>query len=229
METLDLFLPAQKARGTFAFIHGGYWRALDKADFSFVAAPFVAEGYAAAVLNYDLCPTVSVSGIVEETKRAILWLAREGPRHGAPAPIVASGHSAGGQLTAMLYVTDWPGLGLEKFPLAGGVSLSGVHDLEPMVHFSYNVDLRLDRAEARRVSPINYSPMAHAPLLCAVGGAETGEFLRQTKLLWDTWPDNRPPGGSSPLVIPDRHHFNVILDYGEPGSALTRQTLALFG
>ena len=82
-ETLDLFLPAGRARGTFVFIHGGYWRALDKSDFSFVAAPFVAQGIAVAVVNYDLCPDVSIATIVDECRRAVAWLAREGAAHGA--------------------------------------------------------------------------------------------------------------------------------------------------
>lgn len=228
-ETLDLFLPEGQARGTLAFIHGGYWRAFDKADFSFVASPFVAQGVAVAVLNYDLCPSVSVADIVEESRRAVLWLASEGPRHGAPArPLVVSGHSAGGHLVAMLFATDWSAHGLAASPLAGGLSLSGVHDLAPMVLFSYNADLRLDADSARRLSPLNYSPTTGAPLVCAVGAEETSEFLRQTQLLWDAWPRNRPKGMSSPLAIGNRHHFNVVLDCAHSHSELTRATLALF-
>ena len=82
-ETLDLFLPAGAPRGTLAFIHGGYWRAFDKADSAFVAAPFVAQGYAVAVVNYDLCPAVTIATIVDECRRALRWVAREAPRHGA--------------------------------------------------------------------------------------------------------------------------------------------------
>ena len=107
-ETLDLFLPASPARGTFVFWHGGYWRAFDKSDFSFVALPFVAQGYAVAVINYDLCPDVSIATIVDESRRATAWLAREGRAHGAnPERMVAGGHSAGGHIVAMLFATDW--------------------------------------------------------------------------------------------------------------------------
>jgi len=84
-ETLDLFVPASPARGTFVFIHGGYWRALDKADHLFVAGPFVERGYAVAVVNYDLCPDVTIATIVDECRRAVAWLAREGEAHGASA------------------------------------------------------------------------------------------------------------------------------------------------
>jgi arylformamidase len=228
-ETLDLFLPPARAKGTFLFLHGGYWRMLDKSDFSFVAPPFVARGYAVALANYDLCPDVSIAAIVDEARHAVTWLAREGAAHGAnPDRIVVGGHSAGGHLAAMLFTTDWAALGLAREPIAGAVSLSGVHDLAPMVQFSFNADFRLDAAEAARLSPVFMTPRSRVPLVLAVGADETSEFIRQTRILWDAWPANRPPGAGAPLIIPGRHHFNVVVDYAEAESALTQATLALF-
>jgi len=228
-ETLDLFLPKGDARGTFAFLHGGYWRMLDKSDFSFVAAPFVARGFAVAVANYDLCPDVSIAAIVDEARHAVTWLAREGAAHGAnPDRIVVGGHSAGGHLAAMLFMTDWAALGLARDPIAGAVSLSGVHDLAPMVQFSFNADFKLDAAEAARLSPVFMTPRSRVPLVLAVGADETSEFIRQTRILWDAWPANRPPGARAPLIIPGRHHFSVVVDYAEAESELTQATLALF-
>ena len=228
-ETLDLFLPAARAKGTFLFLHGGYWRMLDKSDFSFVAPPFVARGYAVAVANYDLCPDVSIAAIVDEARRAVAWLAREGAAHGAnPDRIVVGGHSAGGHLAAMLFMTDWAALGLARDPIAGAVSLSGVHVLAPMVQFSFNADFKLDTADAARLSPVFMMPRSRVPLVLAVGADETSEFIRQTRILWDAWPANRPPGARAPLIIPGRHHFSVVVDYADPDSELTRATLALF-
>ncbi|MEP6657082.1 MAG: alpha/beta hydrolase [Betaproteobacteria bacterium] len=228
-ETLDLFLPAGPVRGTLLFIHGGYWRTLDKADHAFVAPPFVQAGMAVAVMNYDLCPTVSIATILDECRRAVTWLVHDGPAHGlGAAPIVVGGHSAGGHLAAMLHATDWTRLGLARHPVAGGVSLSGVHDLSPLIRFSFNTDLRLDDAEAARLSPIHLQPTTPAPFLIAVGADETSEFRRQTQLLWEAWPSHRPPGATCYLSIPQRHHFSVVADYADPASAITRQTLALF-
>ena len=153
-ETLDLFVPASPPRGTLMFIHGGYWRMLDKADHAFVAPPFVRAGYAVAVVNYDLCPDVSIAAIVDECRRAVAWIAREGPRHGAPAPVVIAGHSAGGHLAAMMVATDWRAYGFDATPFAGAVSLSGIHDLEPLVLFAHNADFKLDESAARAVSPV---------------------------------------------------------------------------
>ncbi len=227
-ETLDLFVPAGKARGTFMFIHGGYWRMLDKSDLSFVAAPFLAEDLAVAVINYDLCPDVSIAAIVDECARAVAWVAREGAAHGANADsVVVGGHSAGGHLAAMMFAHDWAASGFAQAPLRAGVTLSGVHDLVPLVQFSFNVDFRLDVAAALRVSPVERPLRLRAPLLMACGADETSEFLRQTQLLWDAWPDARRPA-AAPMFIPDRNHFSVVADYADADSALTRATLALF-
>ncbi len=227
-ETLDLYLPAGAPRATFVFIHGGYWRALDKADFSFVATPFVAQGIAVANVNYDLCPDVSIATIVDQCRRAVAWTAREGARHGAATDnVVVGGHSAGGHLAAMMCVTDWSALGFAAPPLRAALTLSGVHDLTPLVQFSFNADFRMDVAEATRLSPVAQPLLAPVPLLMACGGAETSEFLRQTQLLWDAWPSIRRPA-AGPLFVSGTDHFSVVAEYTKPESELTRATLALF-
>ncbi|HSD00541.1 MAG TPA: alpha/beta hydrolase [Casimicrobiaceae bacterium] len=228
-ETLDLFVPATRPRGTFVFMHGGYWRSLDKADFSFVASPLVEQGIAVALVNYDLCPFVTIATIVDECRGALLWLLREGPRQGAATDrIVVGGHSAGGHLAAMLFATDWTTYGLSRAPFAGGVTLSGVHDLEPLVLSTMNADLRLDAEEARRVSPVHCAPTSDVPLVVAVGAEETSEFVRQSDLMFDAWPQNRPAGMRGPLRIAGRHHFSVVLDHADAQSAVTRAVLDLF-
>ena len=228
-ETLDLYLPRGAARGTFVFVHGGYWRSLDKAEHAFVAPPLTSQGLAVAVVNYDLCPGVSIATIVDECARAVAWVIGEGQRHGThPQRLVVGGHSAGGHVAAMLMARDWRGDGFPMSPLHGGVSLSGVHDLRPLTRFSYNVDLKLDDASAARLSPALAKPTTRAPLLVAVGADETGEFLRQATLMWEAWPANRPPGASGPHVVAGKHHFDVVLEHADPASGLTRATLALF-
>jgi len=227
-QTMDLF-PAENAHGALLFIHGGYWRALDKRDHSFVAPPFVAQGIGVAVVNYDLCPDISVSRIVDQVREAVVWLRREGARHGFPAErLVVSGHSAGGHLAAMLLATDWPARGLPSCPIAGGAAISGVFDLEPLVQVSMNVDLRLDAARARALSPIHLSPRIQAPLLLAAGELETSEFIRQSWLLWERWPECHPAGRQGPLFVPERHHFSVLTELGNAASSLFRESVALF-
>jgi arylformamidase len=226
-QTLDLF-PAENARGALLFIHGGYWRALDKSDHSFVAPPLVAEGIGVAVINYDLCPDVGIARIVEECVEAVAWLRREGARHGVPARrLVVSGHSAGGHLAAMLIATDR--VASDPATIVGGVAISGVFDLEPLINVSFNVDLRLDVSSAHALSPIHLRPRKPVPLLLAAGEDETGEFIRQSRLLWERWPECHPAWRTGPLFVPSRHHFSVLSELGDPQSQLVRETLALFG
>jgi len=226
-QTVDLF-PAAQPRGALLFIHGGYWRALDKSDHAFVAPPLIAQDIGVAVINYDLCPDVSIAHIVDECREGVAWLRREGTRYGVPAErLVVSGHSAGGHLAAMLVATDWSALGSPS-GLAGAVAISGVFDLEPLVQVSFNTDLKLDRSRARAVSPIHLRPRSSVPMLFAAGADETSEFIRQSWLLWERWPECHPHGRHGPLFVPERHHFSVVSDLGDPGSALVRQTLAMF-
>jgi arylformamidase len=226
-QTVDLF-PAAQPRGALLFIHGGYWRALDKSDHAFVAPPLIAQDIGVAVINYDLCPDISIARIVDECREGVAWLRREGTRYGVPAErLVVSGHSAGGHLAAMLVATDWSALGSPS-GLAGAVAISGVFDLEPLVQVSFNTDLKLDRARARAVSPIHLRPRSSVPMLFAAGADETSEFIRQSWLLWERWPECHPHGHHGPLFVPERHHFSVVSDLGDPASELVRQTLAMF-
>jgi arylformamidase len=226
-QTLDLF-PAETPRGALLFIHGGYWRALDKGNHSFIAPPFVEHGVGVAVINYDLCPNVSIAHIVEECRQAVAWLWREGKAHGVPADrLFVAGHSAGGHLVAMLYATDWRRYGVPVDAIRGGLSISGVFDLEPLLQVSFNVDLKLDPGKARAMSPIHCRAEVRAPLLLAVGSGETSEFGRQSWLLWERWPECRPAAARSPLVIADRHHYSVISELADRESELTAAALDL--
>ena len=226
-QTLDLF-PAESPRGALLFIHGGYWRALDKGDHSFVAPAFVDQGVGVVVINYDLCPNVSIAHIVEECRQAVAWLWREGRSQGVPVErLFIAGHSAGGHLVAMLYATDWRRYGVPVDAIRGGLSISGVFDLEPLIQVSFNADLKLDSGKARAMSPIHCTAEVRAPLLLAVGGGETSEFSRQSWLLWERWPECRPATAHSPLFIADRHHYSVMSELGDRKSALTAATLEM--
>ena len=225
-QTLDLF-PSENPRAALLFIHGGYWRALDKGEHSFVAPPLVAQGISVAVINYDLCPQVRIAHIVEQCREAVGWLHQEGSRFGVPARrLVVAGHSAGGHLAAMLLATDWRARGVPD-ALAGAVAISGVFDLEPLLQVSFNADLQLDAAQARALSPVQLEPREPVPLLIAVGADETSEFIRQSWRLWARWPACRPPGRDRPLLIAARHHFSVLSDLGDPNSVLARALQSL--
>ena len=227
-QTLDLF-PAPRSAATLMFIHGGYWRALDKQEHSFVAGPLVERGVGVAVINYDLCPDVNVAQIAEQCREAVLWLKREGAHYSMSTDsLVVAGHSAGGHLAAMLLATDWAARGLSAESIVAASAISGVFDLEPLVRVSFNSDLRLDAQQARELSPVHLKAQVRAPLLLAAGSDETSEFIRQSRVLWRRWPESRPRGSTGPLLIPGKHHFSVLSDLGDPASELATQLLKLF-
>jgi arylformamidase len=226
-ETLDLFPTRHDAAPLLVFIHGGYWRSLDKSDFSWVAPPFVREGIAVAVVNYGLAPHTPLEEIVRQILRALAWLYRNADRFGFDAErIVVSGHSAGGHLTAMAMAAQWPVFGSDLPPtlVKGGFALSGLYDLEPLRYAPFvNVDLQLDAVRAATLSPAWLPPATGAPLYTAVGCLESSEFKRQTRLIAQRWPDNFVRDVPAPLA----NHLTVMDEFAHPGSALFDAAIAL--
>jgi arylformamidase len=219
------FFRAENARGTLVFIHGGYWRSLDKSDFSFVAAPFIEAGLSVALLNYRLCPAVSVREIIGDCQDAIAWLIANAARHAIPVQRIAlSGHSAGGHLTAMLFATDWAQRGIDSRCFVGGVALSGLFDLIPLMQTSFNDDLQLVSAQqANTVSPLCLSPYISAPFYLAVGAAESDAFKWQTQQLKNAWTDI-----CSQAIVADANHFTIVDHFAASGSSSFRFIEQLF-
>ncbi len=223
-QRLDLFA-ATNSRHLLVFIHGGYWRSLDKSFFSWLAASWVAAGVSIALPNYRLCPGVRIEDIVDDTIAATNWLFANGARHGVGTErVVVSGHSAGGHLTAALFAAPRDALRFDVSRIAGGVPISGLFDFAPLALFSGNADFRLDAAAVKRLNLYDRKPTIAAPLVVAVGGDESSEFVRQSQLIADAW----KPQVESLLVLPDLNHFSVVDAFAERGTSLYESTLALF-
>lgn len=187
-EQLDIF-PAKSGAPVHIFLHGGYWRRFAARDFAWVAEPLVARGVTAIVVNYALCPTVSLSEIVRQTRAAIAWChAHVGEIGGDPTQITLSGHSAGGHLVGMALATDWSGAyGLAAAPVRAALAMSGLFDLRPFPYTYLQPALQLTTREVLALSPIDLEPRVAAPLTVAVGGAESAEFRRQSRELATSW------------------------------------------
>jgi len=226
-ERLDFFPTPQRGAPLFVFIHGGYWRSLDKFDFSWIAPPFLDAGVAVAFLNYGLAPRVPVEEIVRQQLRAMAWLHGRAEELGFDrSRIVVGGHSAGGHLTAMMMAVQWAAVdpALPADLVKGGVAISGIYDLEPLVPLAFiNADLNLDRASARKVSPVHLPPSGGAQLITAVGALESGEFKRQTQLIRAAWPRN----ARAHVDVEDANHLTVCDVLADPQSTLFRATLDL--
>lgn len=205
----DLFLPEGRPRGLAVFIHGGYWKAFDKSYWSHFARGAIARGHAVALPSYRLCPAVRIADITNDVAAAIAAAAGK-----IEGPIALSGHSAGGHLATRMVS--------QPSPLPAGVlarvkrvvSISGVHDLRPLMKTAMNAELRIDAAEARAESPALLEPSPGLELVAWVGGGERGEFIRQAELLANVWVGL---GAATSCVIePDRHHFSVIDGLTDP-------------
>jgi arylformamidase len=230
-ETLDLFLPGSGGPApVHVFVHGGYWRALDKADFSFVARALQPAGVLVAVINYALIPTVDMDELVRQVRASVAWLYRHAAAFGGDAErLTVSGHSAGGHLAAMLMSTDWRRFaGLPSDVVKAGCGISGLYDLEP-IRFSYlNETLGLTGEMARRNSPVHLvPPVAPGPLLLPVGALEGDEYHRQTESLAAAW--RRRGLAADVMHMGGHHHFSIITELAEPGTALSRAILRQMG
>jgi arylformamidase len=224
-QTLDLFFAGPDKNAPLAlFVHGGWWRSLEPASFSHMAAGLNARGVNVAVAGYDLCPQVTIAAIVDQIREACVFLwARIGRR------LLVYGHSAGGHLTGAMLATNWIAVDA-KAPanlVPAGFSISGVFDLSPLINVSVNQDLRLDADEARRVSPALWRAPTGLTLDAVVGGLESSEFLRQSRLIVDLW------GGAGVATryreIPGTNHFTVLAPLTDPASPMVERLIALAG
>jgi arylformamidase len=233
-ERLDVFSPpprprTQKAPGPGApllvFVHGGWWRSLDKSDHSFIAPALTAAGAVVIVPNYALCPGVGMEEIALQMARSLAWCWRHAEELGAdPKRISVAGHSAGGHLAAMLLSAQWRRMGddLPADLVKAALSISGVFDLDPIRRTPFlQADLRLTPRSVRRLSPAGF-PAPAGTLRAVAGALESQEFLRHNQLIRRRWGKRAVPVCEA---IPDADHFTVLDGLLKPGCRL--HTLAL--
>lgn len=230
-ERLDIF-PARRGPApapVLVFIHGGWWRSLDKADHSFVAPAFTEAGAAVVVPNYALCPAVGIEEIALQMVRALAWVWRHAATFGGdPQRIIVAGHSAGGHLAALLLNCRWPLVDrtLPARLLQGGLAISGVFDLEPLRRTPFlQADLRLTPAAVRRLSPARM-PAPAAPLLAVAGADESEEFARHLRLIRRRWSGRAVPVSE---LLPAANHFTVLDELVREGSRLHSLACGLLG
>ena len=227
-EKLDVFAGAAKDAPVVVFIHGGYWRSLDKSDHSFVAPAFTAKGACVVVPNYDLCPAVTIPEITMQMVRALAWVYRNIAQHGGnPKRITVVGHSAGGHLAAMMLACVWKAYSkdLPVDLVKSALSISGLYDLEPLRHAPNVKDsLMLTPAQVRKASPALLPAPRKGVLYSVAGGNESAEFLRHNQLIQKVWGKKTVPVCEE---LPGLNHFSVLDALVEPGHQLHRLTLQL--
>jgi arylformamidase len=165
---------------------------------------------------------VSIADIIEQIRTACLFLWRKRRQR-----IVIYGHSAGGHLAACMVAQDWKAFASDAPAdlVPAAYAISGVFDLLPLVHVSQNQDLRLDEAEARRISPLHWNVPAGRSLDAVVGALESSEFLRQSKSIVEAW--RRAQALTRYEEIAGANHFTVIDPLSDPNSAMTARVAAM--
>jgi len=221
---LDLY-GAGKGRPVFLWIHGGYWRLGTKEGNAFAAPGLVANGVAVAVMDYSLAPAVTLEQIVREVRTAIAWLHREGPAMGlATQKIHVGGSSAGGHLTGAVLADGWrQDYGLPEDVIGAALALSGIYDLEPLLHTQVNGWMNMDMDTVRSLSPIRHIPnQTDAHLILSVGGEEREGFQRETQSYHDAWVAKGHK--VTQVDMPGYNHFNITGTLADPDAKLVRAT-----
>lgn len=220
LRTLDIY-PAAHPGPTHIFFHGGYWRAQDKTNFAFVAAPLVAQGITAVIANYELCPASTLDGVVDSAHHAFAFVARHIADHGGdPSRISLSGHSAGAHLVASILATDWPAQGVDPGVVTGAVMISGIYDPAPAIRTTVNAQLNLTEAIAARHNLESRPPALRCPTWLFAGGQEPWRWIEQTF----RYASHLRRHGADPEVhvLPALHHFSIMDQLLDPASPIGR-------
>ena len=225
-ETLDIFPATRPGAPVVVFIHGGYWRSLDKADHSFVSPALREMGACVVAVNYALCPgtpelPVTIPDIALQMSHALAWVWRHIGLHGGDrSNITVIGHSAGGHLAAMLLGCDWKDVGsdLPAHLVTKTLSISGLYDLEPVRKTPFvQADLRITPAQVRLASPAKWPRPRQGVLYTVAGGDESPEFLRHNRLIHQAWGPQTVPVCED---LPGLNHFSIVTDLTRVGSRL---------
>lgn len=228
METLDVFPSSQPGAPVVVFIHGGYWRSLDKSDHSFIAPAFKNLGGCVFIPNYALCPAVTIPQITLQMVQALAWIHRNAQKYGGdPRRIYVVGHSAGGHLAAMLLDCLWPQVApdLPADLVKGALSISGLYDLEPLMHTPFLKDsLRLTPEQVRLASPALLPAPRQGVLYTLAGADESAEFIRHNKLIQQAWGKKVVPVCET---LPGKNHFSVLEDLTAPWEHLHQLAIRL--
>ncbi|MCV3738686.1 alpha/beta hydrolase [Rhizobium sp. TRM96647] len=221
-EVLDVILPPRLKAGAplHVFVHGGYWRSGEKENYRLVAAPVLAAGGVAAIVEYDLMPGQRLEVLVDQVRRSVLWLEKHAGDFGAdPRRLTVSGHSAGAHLASFLAATGPEETASPPLPSISGLLLvSGIYDLSGIPDSFLRDEAKMTPAEAAAWSPLTSSQHPCPQRIIAFGAEETLPFHKQAAALNAQL---QAHGSASELLpVPNLNHMSVVLDLADPAGQL---------
>jgi len=217
----DLFPALGTAEGVLLYFHAGYWQSRDKSQFQFLAPYVQRRGLHVCLVNYPLCPEVSLADLVQAVRPSVTGVRADLQRAGLEdLPLVVTGHSAGAHLAAELSVISAALSHAPQDQVDGVMGISGVYDPEPLVGTTLNHNLQLDFHTAQAANVTSRVAAGAAPGLWVVGGAETPAFIRQNARMDEQW--RQAGNASTSVVVPGADHFSILQAVcrwpGKPGS-----------
>jgi len=227
-QALDIYHAANSANAgsspIVVYLHGGYWRVGEKEKQAILAEPLVQAGFPVVMIGTDLCPAVTLDQLLAQVIRGIIWTANNGQRIGGDGKrIYLYGHSAGAHLAAMGLAEDWKAHGLPEKLMRGATLVSGIYDVEPVLHISVNELIRLQPDRVAALSPMQHPPRHPVPLVLATGGEEAPGWVAQTTEYAGLC---RKLGSKTDVIsVPHEGHFSTIPAQADPGHPINRAML----
>ncbi|MBB4053958.1 arylformamidase [Devosia subaequoris] len=227
LRTLDIY-PAlgEGARPVHIYLHGGYWRAQDKVNYAFIAGMLVQHGITTVVMNYELCPNSSLDEVADSALAGVEWVCRNIAGHGGDEKMISlSGHSAGAHLVAEVLATDWKARGIDPSCFVGAVAVSGIFDPAPAALTTVNTQLNLTPETIANRNVETRTPLVKCPVAVMVGGDEPWQWIDQSF----RYSHHLHRHGNQPevQVLPNYNHFNILLPFMQPESAIGSAMLRL--
>jgi arylformamidase len=225
-QLIDVFPAASPAAPIFVWIHGGYWRALSKEHYTNIVPPLLAAGAAVALVGYDLCPNVTLTELLAQTRDALRWVRAHAPEmQGNPDHIVLAGNSAGAHICAMALQHDWSGEELPLTSIRAAALITGIYDLSPVLRLPVQQEVRLTPQEVTDLSPSNLSIRSKARILVAAGADEPELWIAQSR----SYHQKLIGAGveSTLMIAPEKHHFSITRELCGPQAPLTAAVIEL--
>lgn len=225
-QVLDIFPAARPGAPILIWFHGGYWRALSKDHYSFIVPPLADAGATVVLVNYDLCPQLTLAELLAETRAALRWVrSHAAEMQGDPGRLILAGNSAGAHICAMALQYDWSDENWPVNSLRAAALITGIYDLGPIPRLPVQQEVHLAQDDIANLSPMFLPVHAQARCLVAVGADEPALWIEQSQ----RYHAKLTAAGTSAdlMVIPGRHHFSITRDLADANALLTRALIDL--
>ena len=216
-ECFDVCYAVGKAKAILVYLHAGYWQSRDKNQFYFIADHLAELGYHVAIMNYPLCPEVSIEKIRTSLSYGLLTVKTYLNDPSNNLPMYICGHSAGAHLTAEL-VLNTKEIIKDQLNIKGIIPISGIYDLEPLISTSLNIKIQLNQIQARNNSPILRVSKDLVPAEFFVGNHETQAFIQQSQEMKDQW--ELKGNAANFTILKNSDHFSLLFHFLEDGEII---------